>query len=376
MTDGTTPERPALFAPFALRGVTFANRIIVSPMCQYAAEDGHVGDWHRAHHARFALSGVGGAIVESTGVLREGRITPGCLGIYDDAHVEGLRGITALYHAQRIPVGIQLSHAGRKASAAVPLEGAQPLATSDPARAWQIVAPSAEPLTPDWPVPRALEESEIEGIVEAFVLAARRAVAAGFDFVEIHGAHGYLIHSFFSPISNRRSDGWGGDMAGRMRLPLTIARRIRAEIPADMPLFYRASAVDGIEGGLAIEDSVALARELKALGVDLIDCSSGGIHGASGNSSAPPAPGYLVEHAARIRADADMPTMAVGLIVDPQQAEAIVGGGEADLVAMGRQLLAEPSFPYRAAQALGLDDPASVLPPAYAFFLKRRRIAG
>ncbi|TKD49968.1 NADH:flavin oxidoreductase/NADH oxidase [Sphingomonas baiyangensis] len=365
---------PALFTPFALRGVTFANRIVVSPMCQYAADDGYVGRWHRSHHGRFALSGVGGAVVESTGVTREGRITPGCLGIYLDAHVEGLREITAIYRDQGVPVGIQLNHAGRKASAAVPLEGAQPLATSDPARAWPIVAPSAEPLTPDWPVPEALSEDAIAEIIEAFVAAARRAVDAGFDFIEIHGAHGYLLHSFVSPIANRRNDGWGGDLAGRMRLPVEIARRIRAEIPADMPLFYRASAIDGVEGGLAIEDSVALAKALKTEGVDLIDCSSGGIHGASGNSSVPPAPGYLVEHAARIRKDADMPTMAVGLIVDPQQAEAVIAAGEADLVAMGRQLLAEPSFPYRAARELDIDDPAGVLPPAYAFFLRRRKV--
>lgn len=367
--------KPALFTPFALRGVTFANRIIVSPMCQYAADDGYVGRWHRAHHGRFALSGVGGAIVESTGVMRDGRITPGCLGIYLDEHIAGLREITAIYREQQVPVGIQLSHAGRKGSAAVPLEGAQPLATGDPSRAWRIVAPSAEPLTPDWPVPHALDAAEIEEIIDAFVAAARRAVDAGFDFVEIHGAHGYLIHSFLSPIANRREDEWGGDLNARMRLPLEIARRVRGAIPDAMPIFYRASAIDGIEGGLTIEDSVALARELKAIGVDLVDCSSGGIHGASGNSSVPPSPGYLVEHAARIRRDADMPTMAVGLIVDAHQAEAIVAKGEADLVAMGRQLLAEPSFPYRAAQMLGVDDPAGVLPPAYAFFLRRRKIA-
>ncbi len=364
---------PPLFTPFSLKGVTFRNRIVVTPMCQYAAVDGHVGRWHRAHHARFALSGVGGAVVESTGVSAEGRITPGCLGIYEASHVEGLARIVAIYRDQNIPVGIQLNHAGRKASADVPLAGAAPFAADDP-RAWQTVAPSAVPLIDGWPTPHALTEPEILSIIDDFERAARRAVAAGFDFVEIHGAHGYLLNSFFSPISNQRDDAWGGSAENRMRLPLEIARRLRAAIPPTMPLFYRLSAVDGIEGGLGIEDNVALAAALRKAGVDLIDCSSGGIAGASGGSTVKPGPGYLVPFADQIRREADVPVMAVGLIFEPAQANAVIADGHADLVAMGRQLLAEPSFPHRAAIALGHPDANSVLPDAYSFFLRRRPV--
>lgn len=367
------PATPALFAPLALRGVTFRNRIVVTPMCQYASADGFANRWHRSHHGRFALGGVGGALLESTGVTADGRITPGCLGIYDDAHVAGLTEIVGIYHDQHIPVGIQLNHAGRKGSAHVPLDGAAPIGAGDP-RGWPLVAPSAIALNEKWPVPRAMTDGEIAALIDDFESAARRAVAAGFDFIEIHGAHGYLLHSFVSPITNHRDDDWGGDRERRMRLPVEIARRLRSSVPADMPIFYRASVIDGVEGGFTIEDMVALAIELRAAGVDLIDCSSGGINGASGNSTVKPHPGYLVPFADRIRREAAMPTMAVGLIIEPQQAEAIIAGGQADLVAMGRQLIAEPSFAYRAATELGLADPQSVLPASYGFFLRRRRI--
>lgn len=364
-------ESPALFTPFAVRSVTFRNRIVVTPMCQYIAVDGHSVRWHRSHHARFALGGVGGALVESTGISPTGRITPGCLGIWDDSHVDGLREIVAIYHDQGIPVGIQLSHSGRKGSAAVPLEGAAPLIDGDPSRAWEIVAPSALPLTENWPVPRALERHEIDEIIEQFAAAAGRALAAGFDFVEIHGAHGYLINSFVSPLSNARTDDWGGDEEGRFRFPLAVARRIRDVIPAEMPLFYRTSAEDGLDGGVTIEITVRLARALKLAGVDLIDCSSGGLTGASGRASRTPGPGYLVPYAEQVRREAEIPTMAVGLIVEPRQAERIIAAGQADLVALGRQLIEEPNFAHRAAVDLGLNDPHQVLPESYAFFLKR-----
>jgi 2,4-dienoyl-CoA reductase-like NADH-dependent reductase (Old Yellow Enzyme family) len=363
--------RPALFRPFGLRSVTFRNRIIVTPMCQYVAVDGHVGRWHRSHHGRFALGGVGGALVEATGISATGRITPGCLGIWDDSHVDGLREIVAIYHEQDIPVGIQLSHSGRKGSAAVPLEGAAPLLHSDPDRAWEIVAPSALPLTEGWPVPRAMEEQEVLDTIQLFAAAAARAVAAGFDFVEIHGAHGYLINSFVSPLSNRRTDWWGGDEEGRFRFPMAVATRIREIIPPTMPLFYRTSAEDGVEGGVTIDMTVRLCRELKACGVDLIDCSSGGLTGPSGRASRQPTPGYLVPYAEQIRREAEMATMAVGLIVEPRQAESIVSAGQADLVALGRQLIEEPNFAHRAARELSLDAAHDVLPPSYAFFLKR-----
>ena len=374
MTD-SSPDVPALFQPFELREVMFRNRVMVTPMCQYVADDGHVVDWHFAHHGRFALGGVGAAMVESTGVTRNGRITPGCLGIYLDSHVDGLSRITDLYHRQDIPVGIQLSHAGRKGSAAVPLEGAQPLIGDAPEKAWTIVAPSAIAQTEGWPVPRALTADEIEQLIEAFAIAARRAVTAGFDLVEIHGAHGYLVNSFFSPLANQRDDDWGGDRESRMRFPLAVADAIRAVIPAAMPLFYRASVVDGIDGGVTVEDTVELARSLKQHGVDLVDCSSGGMIGPSGRASTRPAPGYLVPYAQAVREGADMATMAVGLIVEPGQANDIVASGAADLVAMGRQLLDDPNFVLHAAQALGHPEPYSLIPESYAFFLERRKLS-
>lgn len=364
---------PALFTPFELRGVTFRNRIVVSAMCQYMAEDGFVNDWHHAHHSRFALGGVGGACLEASGITRTGRITPGCLGIYRDEHTAGLESVVGIYHRQNIPVGIQLAHAGRKASAATPAKGAAPLATSHPDEAWEAVAPSAIPLTPDWPAPRALTGAEIDELVASFAHAARRAVAAGFDFVEIHGAHGYLIHSFLTTLSNQREDQWGGDLTARMRFPLAVARAVREVVPDDMPVFYRASSEDGVEGGVTIEDTVALAAELRSCGVDLMDCSSGGITGASGRASMPPAPGYLVPFARRVRAEAALPTMAVGLITQAGQANDIIVNGDADLVAMARGLLADPNFPYHAAAALGHPEASAVLPSSYAMVLKRWR---
>lgn len=372
----TAPQLPALFTPFTLRDLTFRNRLFVTPMCQYSAEDGHVARWHRAHHGRFSLSGIGGAMVEASGVIREGRITPGCLGIYLDSHVEGLRDIVSLYHEQGIPVGIQLSHAGRKASAAVPLKGAAPLVNTHPDEAWEAIAPSAIAMTDGWPVPREMNVADIEETIEAFAAAARRALRAGFDLIEIHGAHGYLINSFFSPLGNRRDDEWGGEkLENRLRFPLAVAEAVRAVLPDSMPLFYRNSSVDGLEGGVSIEDSVALARELKARGVDLIDCSSGGIIGPSGRATERPSPGYLVPYSRAIRGDADVPTMAVGLIIDPEQANGIIEDGGADLIAMGRQLLDDPNFPYHAAKVLAHPEPESILPASYAFFLSRRKLS-
>ena len=371
----SAPPGPALFTPFALREVSFGNRVVVTPMCQYRAEDGHAVDWHFAHHGRFSLSGVGGACVEATAITRDGRITPGCLGIYLDSHVKGLSRITSMYHDQGIAVGIQIGHAGRKASAAVPLDGAAPLVDFDPSQAWEAIAPSAIAMTDGWPVPREMTDAEILGMLEAFQAASARAVSAGFDFIEIHGAHGYLVNSFFSPLSNHRTDRWGGaDIGDRMRFPLKVAEAIREVIPDNMPLLYRTSSVDGFEGGVTIDDSITLAGELKARGVDLIDCSSGGIVGPSGRAMDRPGPGYLVPYAEKIRQAANIPTMAVGLIIEPRQANEIIESGQADLVAMGRQLLDDPNFVFHAALELGHTEPFSVLPEAYAFFLERRKI--
>ena len=370
-----TENLPALFQPLSLRGVSFKNRIFVTPMCQYCADDGHVVDWHYSHHGRFSLSGVGGAMVEASGVTRHGRITHGCLGIYLDSHIEGLSRIVSIYHAQGIPVGIQIAHSGRKGSAALPSEGAAPLLDSDPERAWEAVGPSAIAMAEGWPVPHALEAHEIEALIDEFGSATRRALEAGFDFVEIHGAHGYLINSFFSPLANKREDKWGGDLLeNRMRFPLRVAEKVRQLLPDDVPLFFRTSVVDGVDGGVTVDDTVALAKELKATGVDLIDCSSGGMTGPSGRALQPPSPGYLVPYAREVRHAAEIATMAVGLIITPTQAENIIADGSADMVAMGRQILDDPNFPYHAAQELRHPDPFGILPESYAFFLSRRKI--
>ena len=366
---------PALFRPFALRGVGFGNRVFVTPMCQYCAEDGHAVGWHFAHHGRFSLAGPGGACVEASGVTRTGRITHGCLGIYLDSHIEGLSRIVSIYHDQDIPAGIQIGHAGRKGSAAVPLEGAAPLAECDPGRAWETIAPSAVPMTEGWPAPRAMQADEIRAMLDAFAAAARRAVRAGFDFIEIHGAHGYLVNSFFSPIANRRDDDWGGpEIENRMRFPLAVADAVRSSMPGSMPLFYRTSVVDGFEEGVTVDDTVRLAAALKTRGVDLIDCSSGGIVGPSGRADESPKPGYLVPYAKAVREGAGMPTMAVGLVMEAEQANSVVATESADLVAMGRQWLDDPNFVFHAAQRLGHPDPFDVLPESYAFFLSRRHI--
>lgn len=366
-------EIPALFTPLQMRGVTFRNRIVLSPMCQYAAVDGQAGDWHFDHHARMALGGVGGAVVESTGVLPEGRITPDCLGLWDDSQIPGLARIVSIYRRQGARVGIQLSHAGRKASSTPPWDGGWALSPDDP-RAWQTVAPSPIAYHEDWPVPEALDSGGIARIIEAFVAAARRAVEAGFDFVEIHGAHGYLIHSFVSPVSNHRDDLYGGDAEGRMRLPVEIATAVRAALPPDMPLFYRASCIDRIpDDGLTLDDAVLLARRLKDAGVDVLDCSAGGILVRTNPGHIKEGPGFQIGFAERIRAETGMATMAVGAITASGQANDVIAGGRADLVAIGRELLADSNFAHRAAGELGLPKPDFVLPERYAFYLQFRR---
>lgn len=364
---------PHLFTPVALRGLELRNRIVLTPMCQYQAADGYVQDWHHAHHARFAAGGLGAAFVEATGVTRHGRITYGCTGIWDDGQIAGLKRIADLYKAFGIRPGIQIGHSGRRGSVARPWDGAAPLpATSGPEAPWQTVGPSPIPEREGYPVPRELTGVEIEDLMAAFAAATRRAEAAGFEILEIHGAHGYLIHSFFSPLSNRRTDEFGGTLEKRMRFPLLVAETVRSIWPEDKPLFYRASCVDGVPGGIAIEDTVALALALKERGVDLIDCSSGGMQGAATLSTKKIWPGYQVDYAEAVRAKAGIKTMAIGAILDPLQAEAILASGQADLVALGRQMLAEPHWAYRAAQELELPEPHDVLVKYYAFYLKRR----
>ncbi|MGF7135926.1 2,4-dienoyl-CoA reductase-like NADH-dependent reductase (Old Yellow Enzyme family) [Paraburkholderia sp. EB58] len=364
----------SLFTPFSSRGVTFANRVVVSPMCQYRAVEGCVTAWHLAHHARFALGGVGGAVIEATAVERDGRISEGCLGLWDDGQIAGFRQLAELYHEQGIPLGVQIGHAGRKASSASPWDGAGPLASAAPPRGWTTVAPSALVHAEGWPVPVALDEAAIARIVASFAASARRAVDAGLDFVELHGAHGYLLHEFLSPLANHRTDRYGGSFDNRARLALDAARAIRQVVPDAMPVWYRASCVDEIAGGVTLDETVELARRLKDLGIDLIDCSSGGIRGPVARSTRAETPGHQVPYAERIRRETGIATIAVGLITEPAQANQIIGDGSADLVAVARELLADPNFVYRAARSLGHPSPHDVLPRNFAFFLARRNI--
>lgn len=367
---------PMLFTPITLRGVTLRNRVVISPMCQYSAQEGIANDWHFAHLTKFATGGAGLVFSEAAAIDREGRITHGDLGIWSDAHVAPLARITAFLKANGAVPGIQLAHAGRKASMQRPWHGNGPLDDSDRARGedvWPIVAPSPVPIDAGWLMPHELSLAEIEQLKVRWVEATRRADAAGFDVVEVHGAHGYLLHEFLSPLSNRRTDAYGGSLAARMRLPLEVARLAREAWPAHKPVFFRISSVDGIEGGWSLDDSVVLAKELKAIGVDVVDCSSGGIAGSATAARVKRTLGFQVPFAAHVRKEAAIATMAVGLILDPQQAEAILREGQADLVAIGRQALFNPSWPLHAQIALGADADFAAWPVQYGWWLDKRQ---
>lgn len=369
------PDLPApksrLFSPLGLRDVTLRNRTVVSPMCQYSATDGIANDWHLVHLGQFAAGGFGLVFTEATAVLPEGRITHGDLGLWSDAQVAPLRRIVDFLHAQGAKSGVQLAHAGRKASMQRPWFGNAALGPDDVARGdhpWPIVGPVAQPHHEGWLVPEALTHEGIRRIVDAFAAAARRAHEAGVDAVEVHGAHGYLLHSFLSPVANTRRDAYGGDLAGRMRVALEVARAVRAAWPAGKPLFFRTSTIDAVDGGWTLDDTIALARELKAIGVDVIDCSAGGFL----SSRLPFAPGYLVSNAARVREVAGIATQAVGFITDAAQAEGILQSGAADLVAIGREALSDPHWAGRAAVALEGDAGWALWPAQYAWWLERR----
>ena len=377
------PFRPAqadrsasLFSPLQLRGVETRNRIVVSPMCQYSAQDGFADDWHLVHAGKFAQGGAGIVFLEATAVLADGRITHGDLGLWDDAQIAGLGRIAAFVRQQGAVPAIQLAHAGRKSSMSRPWEGNGPLTPALIAAGsvpWQTIAPSAEPIGPGWMTPRAMVEADLERVRSAFDAAARRAVVAGFDIAEVHAAHGYLLHSFLSPLSNRRTDRYGGDLEGRMKFPLEIARIVRQAWPADKPVFFRCSSVDNDAAGWSIEDSVVLAQRLVELGIDVVDCSSGGIAGsATAAATAPRGLGFQVPFAERIRRDAGIGTMAVGLIIDPAQAQAVVAEGKADLVAIAREVLYDPNWPLHAAALLGADKTFETWPKQYGWWLTRR----
>lgn len=336
-----------LFTPISFRDVTLRNRIMVSPMCQYSCQDGLATDWHLVHLGARAVGGAGSVMAEATAVEARGRISARDLGLWDDAHIPGLRRITEFVGAQGAVPGIQLAHAGRKASVRVPWEGDGPLAAAE--GAWQVVGPSPVPFASAYPVPHALTEQEIAGVIDAFAAAARRALAAGFSVVELHFAHGYLVHEFLSPLSNTRTDRFGGSFENRTRLAREITRAVRAAWPDRFPLFARISTTDWTEAGWDVQQSVELARGLKADGVDLVDCSSAGnVHGAK----IPAGPGFQTPNAEKIRREAGIPTAAVGLITSAAQADHILRTGQADLVVMARQLLRDPYWPLRAAAEL------------------------
>lgn len=366
-------ERPAgkanLFTPLRLRGVTLRNRIAMSPMCQYSSEDGFANSWHVAHHAARAVGGVGLLIAEATGVEPGGRITPNCLGIWKDEHVPALRQVTDFVSQHGSVPGIQLAHAGVKASRHRPLHPTPNAFVPLEEGGWMPVGPTAKRFSQDGPVPHELTVDEIKAIGRSFVAAAQRSIAAGFRVIELHFAHGYLGHSFLSPLMNERTDEYGGSFDNRARFLLDTARAVRAALPEDVPLLVRLSCTDWAEGGWTLDDSVEVSRRLSLLGVDLIDCSSGG---ATRKAQIPVGPGYQVSLAERIRREAGIPTGAVGLITEPEQADAIIAEGRADLVLMGRELLRDPHWPLRAWVALKSDTPPPIA-PEYAWALPEVR---
>jgi 2,4-dienoyl-CoA reductase-like NADH-dependent reductase (Old Yellow Enzyme family) len=341
-------QMPGLFDPLAIRGVKFANRMFVSPMCQYSSKDGYANDWHLVHLGSRAVGGAGLILTEATAVLLEGRISPQDLGIWDDGHIAMLSRIVGFIHEQGSIAGMQLAHAGRKASTSRPWEGHDAVPESE--GGWtKVVAPSALKFSDTYPMPQALTLDGIQEVVAAFAAAARRACQAGFRVIEIHAAHGYLIHEFLSPLSNKREDDYGGSFENRTRLCREVVTAVRSAWPKELPLFIRISATDWTESGWNIDESVKLAGELKGMGVDLIDCSSGG---NVPHAKIPVGAGYQTAFAGKIRREAGIMTGAVGMITSPVQAEHIIQTGQADAVIMAREFLRDPYFPLRAATEL------------------------
>jgi 2,4-dienoyl-CoA reductase-like NADH-dependent reductase (Old Yellow Enzyme family) len=348
----------ALFSVLRLREVEFKNRVFVSPMCQYSSTDGLPNDWHFVHLGSRAVGGAGLVMVEATAVSPAGRISPGDTGIWSDAHAEAFKPITAFIKSQGAVPGIQLAHAGRKASTDVPWRGGGFLREAE--GGWQTMAPSPIPFREDETPPREMSVAEVEEVIVQFAEAARRSFDAGFEVVEIHMAHGYLLHEFLSPLSNHRGDEYGGPLEGRARFPLQVTRAVREALPSRLPVFARISATDWVEGGWDLPQSVQLARWLKEAGVDLIDCSSGG---AVPGVRIPVAPGYQIPFAASIRKEAEVATGGVGLITEPEQAEQIVASQQADAVFLARAMLRDPYWTLHAAKVLGAE---VAYPPQYA----------
>ncbi len=347
---------PLLFTPIRVRDLTLRNRVIISPMATYSAVNGLASDWHLGHIARLALGGAASVMVEATAVTNQGRITNGDLGLWSSAHIPPMKRLVDFMKGQGVAPSIQLAHAGRKGSMQRPWHGNGALTPADIARGdktWDIVGPTAEPMAPGHIAPAALSVADMHTLAGHWGDAAKRAVEAGFEFIEIHNAHGYLIHQFLSPLSNKRNDAYGGDFKGRSRFPLEVAEAVRAAVPKGMPLSLRMSAVDGIDGGWTIEDSVAYAKELKLRGIDIIACSSGGLTGSATTARIKRTWGFQVPFASKIKKEAGIMSIAVGLIIDPQHAEHILQSGDADIVAIGREALVNPSWPQMAEIALG-----------------------
>lgn len=368
-------KTPLLFQPLTIRGVTLRNRIAVSPMAMYCAQNGYPTSFHQVHYGKFGMGGAGLVYVEQAAVTRTGRITNGCLGLWEDAQGEALAPIAAFLTAQGAVPAIQINHSGRKGSAQRAWEGngiltPENLANGD--ERWQPLGASDNPFSEGWPVPKPLDAAGLAEIREAFVATALRALRAGFRIIELHMAHGYLLQSFLSPLANKRTDEYGGNRENRMRFPLEIARAVRAALPDDVPLFARISAVDWIDGGWDMDDSVALARELRLAGVDLVDCSSGGnlLKGAT-NSNLTRSPGYQAPFARRVREEARIMSQAVGLIRTPQFAEALLQDGAADIIAIGRQMLFDPFWAHHAAEELGVTGAFEAWPRPYAWWLEK-----
>lgn len=345
-------QQTQLFSSFISAGVTLPNRIVVSPMCEYSSEDGFSNDWHLVHLGSRAVGGAGLLFTEAAAVVPEGRITPNDLGLWKDEHITGLERIVNFLHGQGARAGVQLAHAGRKGSMSRPWEPERYIPDSE--GGWQPVAPSALPFAEHYGRPVALDQAGIDRVIEGFAIAARRAWIAGFDVVEVHSAHGYLLHEFLSPLSNRRSDAYGGSFENRIRLLLQVVDAVRRQLPNAVPVWVRISATDWAEGGWDIDQSVALAKALKEHAVDLVDVSSGGL---VPNAVVPAGPGYQTAFSARIRREARIPTGSVGVITDPAQAEHILRTCQSDVVFLARQMLREPYWPLHASEKLGAPAP-------------------
>lgn len=376
MSSSVVPAEPRLFQLLSFRGLSLKNRVMVSPMSTYSSHEGFVDDFHLVHLGRFAMGGVGMVMMEATAVTRDGRSTPGCNGIWLDAHVPGLKRIVDFLHAQGCAAGIQLAHTGPKGSSQRPWHGMGPMGPQDEIvrrePTWPVIAASDKAFDEGWPVPQALTRQGMEALLEDYRRAAERAASAGFDAIEIHAAHGYLLHSFLSPLTNARTDEYGGSLENRMRFPLEVFDVVRAAFPADKPVFVRISSVDGVNVGWSIEDSVVFANALRERGVDAIACSTGGVKLPKDQVLVSRTLGFQVPFAEQIRRESGVPTIAVGMILTAEHAEEILDKGQADMIAIGRELLFNPNWAAQASVALKGQAGWQDWPEQFGWWLERR----